>query len=91
MEIISILLAIVIGLLSIWILLKLNRYGGFIGAILSKIGYGTIILGLSQIIETPGLNFFNLEDATMDMVHHLVFIVGLSLIAWGFRDLLEKK
>lgn len=91
MEILTILSDIVIVFLSIWILLKLKGYGGLIGESLARVGYGTVIIGLSQIIETIRLDYLRIDLPTLEIVHHLIFILGLVLIAIGFKRLMEGK
>ncbi|MDD2657745.1 MAG: hypothetical protein PHD04_03760 [Candidatus Pacebacteria bacterium] len=91
MELIAILLDVLIVFLSLWILFKLKGYGGLIGESLTKVGYGTVILGFSQIIETANTDFFPIDSSTMEMIHHVIFIIGLSLLALGFKRLMEGK
>ncbi len=91
MEILAIIFTLIIIVLSVWILSKLIGRGGFIGKALSKIGYGTVIIGFSQVIETSEFNFFNIGASMMQLLHHFIFIIGLSLIAWGFKDLMDPK
>lgn len=91
MEILMMVSEILIISLSLWILFKLRGYGGLIGKSLSNIGYGTVILGFSQIIETLPLEFLAIETTTLESIHHLIFLIGLILIAVGFKRLMEGK
>jgi len=91
MELITIALDILIVFLSLWILFKLKGYGGLIGESLTKVGYGTVILGFSQIIETIDTTFLHVDASVMEMIHHLIFIVGLTFLALGFKRLMEGK
>ena len=95
MDLITLSFDIFIALLSLWVLVKLQGYGGIIGDSLKMIGYGIIIVGVSQFIETVGLYF--LGDAgmsTAEMVHfshRLVLLGGMLLVFFGFRKLMEGK
>lgn len=91
MEALMMVTDVLIIALSLWILFKLRGYGGLIGKSLSNIGYGTIILGFSQIIETLPLDFLAIEAATLESIHHIIFLIGLILIAVGFKRLMEGK
>lgn len=91
MELINTIFSAVILLLSIWILLKLSGHGGFVGSSLNLIGYGTVVLGLSQVIETVRLDYWNIQPEMMEMAHHFIFIMGLVMIAIGFRNLMGKR
>lgn len=85
---------IVIALLSIWILVKLTGYGGLIGDALKLIGYGVIIIGASQFIETIGLYAMGGDMGTADIVHffhRLVLLSGMLLVFFGFRNLMERR
>lgn len=91
MENITILFDLLIALLSIWVLLKLIGYGGIIGKSLSQVGYGIVIIGLSQFVETFGLIFFNTSIITIEIVHRFILTIGFICIALGFRNLMEKR
>ncbi len=85
---------VVIALLSILILVKLTGYGGLIGDALKMIGYGVIIIGISQFIETIGLYAMGEEMHSTDVVHffhRLVLLSGMLLVFFGFRKLMEGK
>jgi len=91
MENITILLNIFIAVLSFWVLFKLIGYGGTIGRSLSQIGYGIVIIGLSQFVETLGLVLLNANIATTEMVHRLILTIGFFFVAWGFGVLMRKN
>jgi len=94
MDIITLSFDILIALLSLLILIKLRGYGGIIGDSLKMIGYGTIIIGVSQFIETTGLYFMGGEMSTAEIVHfahRLVLLSGMLLVFFGFRKLMEGK
>ena len=82
---------LLITILSIWALLKLTSYGGIIGRYLSMVGYGLIIIGLSQIFETISLNFINANVSLVEIIHRIILLLGLVLVAWGFKKLLIQK
>ncbi|MDO8601793.1 MAG: hypothetical protein Q7R62_01515 [bacterium] len=84
---------VLIAILSIWVLLKLTGFGGVIGEALNMIGYGIIVIGLSQFIETLGLYFLNSEMGIVEIVHfvhRLVLLSGMLLVFFGFRKLMNK-
>ena len=84
---------VLIALLSIWVLVKLTGYGGSIGKALNMVGYGIIVIGLSQFIETIGLYFLNSEMSTVEIVHfahRLVLLTGMFLVFFGFKKLMDK-
>lgn len=91
MENLTILFDTLIALLSIWVLLKLIGYGGIIGKSLSQVGYGIVIIGLSQFVETFGLILFNASIITIEIVHRFILTVGFFFVAWGFKNLMDKK
>lgn len=94
MEKLILFLDILIAILSLWVLYKLTAYSGLIGKLgksLSLIGYGVVVIGLSQFVETVGLNFLDFGVSNIEITHRLILFVGLIFIAWGFGDLMEKK
>ena len=91
MEKIIIIFDIVIALLSIWTLVQITGYGGQIGRSLSMVGYGIIIVGFSQIIETVGINVLIINIPTIEIIHRLILIIGITIIAFGFKNLMLKK
>jgi hypothetical protein len=94
MDIITLSFDVLIALLSLWVLIKLQGYGGVIGESLKMIGYGIIIVGASQFIETAGLYFMSDEMSTTEIVHfvhRLVLLGGMLLVFFGFRKLMEGK
>ncbi len=91
METLTVLFDILIALLSLWVVFKLIGYGGTIGKSLSQVGYGIVIIGFSQILETAGLLFFDESVFDMHVIHRSVLTTGFLLVAWGFKNLMEKK
>lgn len=91
MEIMTFALDTLIIILAVWILFKLKGYGGLIGESLTKVGYGIVILGISQILETVDPSFLRIDESVLEMTHHLVFLLGLTLLALGFKRLMEGK
>lgn len=91
MEIMTILLDLVIVFLALWILFKLKGYGGLIGESLTKIGYGIVVIGFSQIIETVDPGVLAMSASTLETTHHFIFLLGLILLALGFKRLMEGK
>ncbi|MFA6999788.1 MAG: hypothetical protein WC241_01595 [Candidatus Paceibacterota bacterium] len=91
MENITILFDVFIALLSIWILFKLIGYGGAIGKSLSLVGYGLVIIGLSQAVETIGLMFIDKNVFDIHIIHRSILVIGFSLVAWGFKSLMNKS
>ena len=87
----TILLDLVIVFLALWILFKLKGYGGLIGESLTKIGYGIVVIGFSQIIETVDPDMLAMSASTLETTLHLIFILGLILLALGFKRLMEGK
>ena len=84
---------VLIAILSIWVLLKLTGYGGVIGEALTMVGYGIIIVGLSQFIETIGLYFLSSDmgvEGVVHFVHRLVLLTGMLLVFFGFKKLMDK-
>ena len=91
MENITIIFDLLIATLSLWVVFKLTGHGGLVGESLAKIGYGTVIIGLSQIVETTGLNLFKIDFSTIEIVHRFILTVGIFLITWGFNNLMSKN
>jgi len=91
MENITLLFDLLIALLSLWVLLKLTGFSGLIGKSLTMVGSGIITIGFSQFVETIGLNYFNANGSTIELVHRFILLVGLIFIALGFRNLIDKK
>ena len=91
MKNITILFDVIIALLSLWVLFKLLGYGGIIGKSLSIIGYGIIIIGLSQFVETFGLILFTTNLIIIEIIHRFILTIGFIFIAWGFKNLMTKK
>lgn len=95
METITVLFDLAIASLSIWVLAKVTGYGGVIGKALTMVGYGIIIIGLSQFFETAGLYLFSTSEmSTLEVVHfvhHLVLFIGMALVFWGFEKLMNKN
>lgn len=90
----TLLIDLAIASLSIWVLIKVNGYGGIIGTALTLIGYGIITIGLSQFFETAGLYFLNAEMSTLEIVHlihHLILFIGMFLVFLGFKKLMNKN
>jgi len=87
----TVLFDLFIALLSIWVLFKLIGYGGSIGKSLSQVGYGLVIVGFSQIIETLGLMFVDENMFDIHIIHRLVLITGFFMLAWGFNNLMKKN
>lgn len=93
MDMLTLLFDVLIAILSIWVLMKLTGYGGVIGEALTMVGYGIIVIGLSQFIETIGLYFLSSDMSVVGVihfVHRLVLLTGMFLIFFGFRKLLDK-
>ena len=91
MENMTILFDVLIALLSIWVLFKLIGYGGEIGRSLSQVGYGIVIIGFSQMVETAGLMFFDNNVFDVHLIHRSILTIGFFLVAWGFKSLMTKK
>ena len=90
MENITIVFDVAIAAASLWVLSKLIGYGGEIGDSLTKVGYGIVIIGFSQIIETVGLILLNNNVSEVHIVHRSFLTVGFLLVSWGFRNLMTK-
>ena len=91
MENVTILLDVVVALLSLWILIKLTGHGGFVGQSFAMIGYGTIIIGLSQIFETIGISIVNIDVPTVELVYRIILLIGIVFMALGIKNLMTKK
>ena len=91
MQNLTILFDVLIALLSLWVLSKLIGYGGSIGKSLSQVGYGIVIIGFSQVVETLGLIFIDSNVFDIHIVHRSILATGFFLVAWGFKNLMEKK
>lgn len=94
METTTVLIDLVIAALSVWVLIKVTGYGGIIGTALTLVGYGIIIIGVSQFFETAGLYFLNAEMSTLEIVHlihHLILFTGMVLVFLGFEKLMNKN
>jgi hypothetical protein len=91
MEKITIFLDVLVAILSLWILIKLTGHGGFVGQSFAKIGYGTIIIGLSQIVETIGINFIDIDVQTVEFVYRVFLLMGITFIAMGIKNLMTKQ
>ncbi|MCX6753499.1 MAG: hypothetical protein NTV03_00340 [Candidatus Nomurabacteria bacterium] len=91
MENITILFDVFIAILSLWVLFKLLGYGGSIGRSLSQVGYGIVIIGFSQIVETFGLIFLDKNVFDVHIVHRSILTIGFFLVAWGFGSLMKKN
>lgn len=91
MENITVVFDLLIALLSLWILFKLIGYGGIIGKSLSQVGYGIVIIGFSQVVETLGLIFIDSNVFDIHIVHRSILTIGFALVAWGFKNLMEKR
>ena len=91
MENITIFFDVLIALLSIWVLFKLIGYGGDIGKSLSQVGYGIVIIGISQLVETFGLVLLNTDISTIEITHRFILAIGFFFVAWGFKNLMNKK
>ena len=91
MENITILFDVLIAILSLWVLFKLLGYGGSIGKSLSQVGYGIVIIGFSQIVETFGLIFLDKNVFDVHIVHRSILMIGFFLVAWGFGSLMKKN
>jgi hypothetical protein len=93
MDILTLSFDALIAILSIWVLLKLTGFGGVMGEALNMVGYGIIIVGLSQFIETIGLYFLSSEMGIAEIVHfghRLVLLSGMLLVFFGFSRLMKK-
>ncbi len=91
MENITILFDILIALLSLWVLFKLIGHGGTIGKTLSLVGYGIVVIGFSQIIETVGLIFFNENVFDVHIIHRSILTLGFFIVAFGFKKMMDNK
>jgi cytochrome b561 len=90
MENITILFDILIAILSLWVLTKLLPFSGLLGKSLKTIGYGIVVIGFSQLIETLGLILIKTSPAIIENIHRLILTLGFILIVLGFRKLLVK-
>jgi len=91
LTILTVLFDLLLALLSIWVLFKLIGYGGLVGRSLSQVGYGIIIIGFSQILETIWVIFINTNLFDIEIFHRLILVIGFFLVALGFKNLMEKK
>ena len=91
MENITVVFDVLIAFASLWVLSKLIGYGGSIGNSLTKVGYGIVIIGFSQLAETFGLIFFNNNIIDAHVVNRSLITVGFIFVAWGFKNLMEEK
>ncbi|MEI7463231.1 MAG: hypothetical protein WCK03_02430 [Candidatus Taylorbacteria bacterium] len=91
MQTIIIFLDILIILLSFVVLKNLLGYGGNVGKSLTMIGVGIFVVGLSQIVETLGINFSLGSTPSIELVHRLFIFSGLLFEAWGYYTLMKKR
>lgn len=87
---ITIIFDVVIAGASLWVLSKLVGYGGVIGDSLTKVGYGIVIIGFSQLIETIGLIIFSSDVSELHIFHRLLLTTGFIIVAWGFKKLMSE-
>lgn len=90
MENITIVFDVVIAATSLWVLLKLIGYGGEIGDSLAKVGYGIVIIGFAQIVETVGLILLDNTVSEVHIFHRFLLTFGFLLLSWGFKNLMTK-
>ncbi|MFZ2049147.1 MAG: hypothetical protein WAV25_02540 [Minisyncoccia bacterium] len=93
MENITIIFDIAIAIISVLVLIKLTGYGGIIGQTLQKIGYGIVIIGVSQLVETIGLYILGNKMSEVDILHffhRLILLIGVLLVYSGFKKLMTK-
>ncbi len=90
MNIITILVDIFIGVLSILVFFKINGHGGLVGRALMMIGYGIVIIGLSQTIETILVDLLHLNEKIIEIIIHLLLLAGMISIYTGFIKMFTK-
>jgi len=79
-------IAVVVLIFSI-----LSGYGGVVGKAFNIIGWGTVIMGISYIIETIFINLPGHHQAyAIIFIHHFLVAFGFVMIAYGFKILMKK-
>jgi hypothetical protein len=83
------LVAVIIAV--IWIFSALSGYGGMVGKSFEIVGWGTVIMGVSHIIEVISLNLPGHHEAYLIIfAHHFFAAFGFIMIAYGFNILMKK-
>jgi hypothetical protein len=79
-------LAIMIGMFYV-VWKTTHAYGGIIGHSIRLLGFGILFISIA-VIEKMLVNFAVIEDGpTVSMIQDVVNLVGLALLAWGFKKL----
>ena len=75
----------------IWIFSILSGYGGVVGKAFKVVGWGTVIMGASHIIEVVSLKLPDHHEAIFITIgHHFLAAFGFFMIAYGFNMLMKK-
>jgi hypothetical protein len=64
-----------------------HAYGGIIGHSIRLLGFGILFIS-AGVLEKMFVNFAVLDDtATVSLIQDVVNLIGLALLAWGFKKL----
>lgn len=75
---------------SIWLFLILTDYEGVIGRSFKIIGWGTLVFGLSRILEKFFFQFFSQYSEIVTLTSHFLEAVSFLLILYGFKLFLDR-
>ena len=74
---------------SFWMIFVVRKIqmGGVLGNTLYSIAIGAIVLGIAHALESIMFSVFNMDQATVELIHRLVVFLGFVLLIYGFQQL----
>jgi hypothetical protein len=76
---------------SIWMVVVVRGIGGIIGASMTRLVIGALILGFAHMLATVGSNVFMIEGPLNNFIHRLIVLAGFVVLVLGFRKIAEIK
>jgi hypothetical protein len=76
---------------SIWMVVVVRGIGGIIGASMTRLVIGALILGFAHLIATLGTNVLMIEGPLNNFIHRLIVMAGFVVLVFGFRKIAEIK
>ncbi len=88
--IIDFVLLFILLISAIWIFFMISGYGGSVGRSLKIIGWGSIIMALSHLLEVSVAHLSIHNVYAFMFLHRFFATAGFVIIAFGFKTLVKK-
>ncbi len=92
LELVNGIFDVVLVLTSLWMayIARKMKVGGAVGATVTLVATGAIVLGFAHLLETVIMTVFAIQNELNELIHRCIILVGFLLLTIGLSSLAKS-